>query len=174
MVSNLRVEDKLDGASNLISQKTRILFVLEENEIQNYVKKDISKLEDEGEKAKYKKNEAKEKRILIDSVKDLLIHHISQLQTAKAMYDSLVGLFESKTTSRRLALRNQLCCMKMTNLDSVATYFMQVSQLRDQLKSIGDLIEDVELVMVTLNGFLSSWESFIQSICGREELPKFD
>ena len=51
---------------------------------------------------------------------------------------------------------------------------MKVSQLRDQLKSIGDLIEDVELVMVTLNGFPSSWESFIQSVCGREELPKFD
>ena len=28
--------------------------------------------------------------------------------------------------------------------------------------------------MVTLNGLPSSWQSFIQSICEREELPKFD
>ena len=102
-----------------------------------------------------------------------MIPHISELKIAKAMYDALVGLFESKTNSKRLALRNQLRCMKMTNSDLVATYFMKVSQLRDQLKAIRDLIEDEELVMVTLNELISSWESFIQCVCGREELPKF-
>jgi hypothetical protein len=51
---------------------------------------------------------------------------------------------------------------------------MKVSQLRDQLQAIGDKVDDVELVTVTLNGFPSSWESFVQSICGREEFPKFD
>ena len=90
------------------------------------------------------------------------------------MHDSLVGLFEIKTTSKRLALRNQLCSIKMTNSDSMDTYFMKVSQLRDQLKSIGDLIEDAKLVMVNLNELPSSLESFIQSVCGREVLPKFD
>ena len=90
------------------------------------------------------------------------------------MHDSLVGLFEIKTTSKRLALRIQLCSIKMTNSDSMDTYFMKVSQLRDQLKSIGDLIEDVEFFIINLNGLPSSWEYFIQSVYGREELPKFD
>ena len=65
MVSSLKVEDRLDGASNFRSWKTRILFVLEENVIHEYVKKDILEPKDDGEKAKYKKNEAKAKRILI-------------------------------------------------------------------------------------------------------------
>jgi hypothetical protein len=62
---------------------------------------------------KHKRNEAKTKRILIDSVRDHLIPHITELKTAKEMFDALVGLFESKNTSRNLALRNQLCCIMM-------------------------------------------------------------
>jgi hypothetical protein len=34
MVSSLRVEDRLDGATNFRSWKTMILFILDENEIQ--------------------------------------------------------------------------------------------------------------------------------------------
>ena len=76
MVSSLKVEDRLDGASNFRSWKTRILFVLEENVIHEYVKKDILEPEDHGEKDKHKKNEPKTKRVLVDSVKDHLIPHI--------------------------------------------------------------------------------------------------
>jgi hypothetical protein len=54
----------------------------------------------------------------------------------------------------------------MTKLDSIATYFMKVSQLRDQIKSIGDTIDDAKLVTMTLNELPSSWESFVQRICG--------
>jgi hypothetical protein len=82
---------------------------------------------------KHKKNEANTKRIMIDSVRDHLIPHIVELKTAKEMYDALVGLFESKNTSRKLSLRNHLHCITMTTSDSVATYFMKVSQLKNQL-----------------------------------------
>ena len=61
MVFSLRVEDKLDGASNFRSWKTRILFVLEKNEIQNYVNKDVSEPKDDEEKANHKKIEAKDR-----------------------------------------------------------------------------------------------------------------
>jgi len=69
---SLRLEDRLEGANNFRSWKTKILFVLEENEIQNYVKNEITEPEGEEEKSKYRKNEGKAKRILIDSVKDHL------------------------------------------------------------------------------------------------------
>jgi hypothetical protein len=57
-------------------QQTRILFILDENEIQKYVKQNVSEPTSDEEKAKHKKNEAKTKRILIDSVRDHLIPHI--------------------------------------------------------------------------------------------------
>ena len=106
MVSSLIVEGRLDGATNFKSWNTRILFILDENDIQNYVKENVSKPKNDEEKTRHKKNEAKDKMILIDSVKDHLIPHISKLKTGRAMYDALIGLFESKTISRRLALRN--------------------------------------------------------------------
>ena len=55
------MENRLDGAT------TEILFILDKNEIQNYVKEDVSELESVEEKAKHKKNESKAKRILIHS-----------------------------------------------------------------------------------------------------------
>ena len=88
--------------------KTRILFILDEIEIHNYVKEGVKELENAKEKAKYKKNEAKAKRISIDSVKDHFITCVAELKTAKAMLDALIGLFESKNTNRKLALRNEL------------------------------------------------------------------
>jgi len=73
----------------------------------------------------------------------------------------LIALFERKNTSRKLALRHQLRSIVMSRADSLATYFMKVSKLKDQLKSIGDTIDDAELVAVTLNGFPTSWEPFV-------------
>jgi hypothetical protein len=108
---------------------------------------------------------------LINFVRDHLIPHIFELKIAKEMFDAFVGLFESENTSRKLSLRNQLHCIMMSKSDSIATYFTKVSQLRDQLQAIGDKVDDVELVTVTLNGFPSSWESFVQSIGGQEKLP---
>ena len=55
------------------------------------------------------------RNILIDSIKAHLILHIVELKTVKEMFDALVGLFERKNTSRKLALRNQLRCIMMTN-----------------------------------------------------------
>lgn len=51
---------------------------------------------------------------------------------------------------------------------------MRVSQLRDHLQAIGDTIDDIELVMVTINGFPISWETLIQGVCAHVELPSFD
>ena len=74
MVSSLRVEDMLDGNSNFRSWKTRIIFILYENEIQYYINKYVVELEDAKEKAKYNKNEEKAKMILIVNCR--LIPHI--------------------------------------------------------------------------------------------------
>ena len=166
MVSGLKLEDRLDGATNFRFCKTRILFILDENEIQNYVKENVSEPESVEKKARHKKNEAKAKRILIYSVKYHFILYIEESKISKGMFDSLVGLFESKNTSNKLALRNKLHCIMITKSDSISTYFMKVSQLRDQLKAIGDTIDDEKLVTMTLNELPSSWESFVQRICG--------
>jgi hypothetical protein len=64
--------------------------------------------------------------------------------------------------------------MKMENSESVTSYLMRVSQIRDQLAAIGDVISDKELVTTTLNGFPTLWIPFVQGVCARNKLPKFD
>ena len=56
MYSNLRVEDKLEGANNFRSWKHRILLILEENDLISYAKEDIQEPEEEEAKTRYKKN----------------------------------------------------------------------------------------------------------------------
>jgi hypothetical protein len=49
-----------------------------------------------------------------------------------------------------------------------------VSQIKEQLEAIGDTIEEVDLVMTTLNGIPKSWESFIHGISSRRKLTMFN
>lgn len=174
MVTGVKVEDRLDGASNFNPWKSRVLISLEENDHLLFVEDVLPEPEDATEKAQWKKNDVKARKILIDSVKDHLVPHISKLKTAKAMFDALRKLFENSNTNRALALRQQLNHVKITRADSIASYFMEVSKLRDQLGAIGEIVADREFVMITLNGLPQSWEPFIQSVSGRSKLPKLE
>lgn len=112
-------------------------------------------------KATYKKNEAKAKRILFDSVNDRLIPHIFQLKIAKEVYDALTSLFETKNSSWKRALRNKLRNINMTKTDAIATYFMKISQLKEQLIAIGEKVDDEDLVAAALDGLSLSWETYV-------------
>jgi hypothetical protein len=140
----------------------------------DHVKKVLPEPKQEEANANFKRNEVKAKRILIDSIKDHLIPNVSELKTPKEMFDSLTRLYERKNTSRKLTLRHQLINITMNKSETVSNYFMRISQIKDQLAAIGDSIDDVELVTITLNGFPSSWDPFVQGICARRKFPKFD
>ena len=42
--------------------------------------------------------------------------------------------------------------MKMTKSENITSYFMRITELQDNLRSSGDIVEENELVMTTLNG----------------------
>ena len=111
---------------------------------------------------------------MMDFVRDHWVPHISMLKTTKEMFNTLKRLLENSSTSRALALRQQLQNAKMARGDSVASYFMKLSKLIDQLRSMGEIIANRALVMITLNGLLAHWDPFIQSVSGRSKLPKFN
>ena len=104
MVFSLRVKYRLDSTLNFRSWKIKLLFILDENEIQDYVNKDVSKNEDVEEKSKHKKNDEKAKRILIYYVKYHLIPHIVQLKNTEAIYDSLELLFKIINSTKEAIL----------------------------------------------------------------------
>jgi hypothetical protein len=174
MATGMRVEDELEGYGNFRSWKHRLQMILDENDILEHVTVGVPELEEEEQKTKHKKNEKKAKRIVSDLVKDHLIPHISKLQKTRQMDEALNRLYESKDISHNLTLRNQLRNMKMENSESVSSYLMRVSQIRDQCVAIGDVISDKELVITNLNGFPTFFIPFVQGVCARNKLPKFD
>ena len=52
--------------------------------------------------------------------------------------------------------------------------FSRVSQIKEQLEAIGDMVEEVEVVMTTLNGLPREWDYFIRGICARRKLTNFN
>ena len=90
------------------------------------------------------------------------------------MFDSLTKLFEGKNINWKMTLRNQLKNVKIQNIETIQSYFIRVSQIKEQLESIDEEVENADIVMTTLNGLPKSWDSFIQGICARKKLIKFN
>jgi hypothetical protein len=88
MVNHILVEDRLDGTTNFSSWKSRLLITLEESDLMKYVEEVVPESTDDVEKSQWRKNDAKAKKIIIYSVRDHLIPHISNLKKAKQMYNA--------------------------------------------------------------------------------------
>jgi inosine/xanthosine triphosphate pyrophosphatase family protein len=73
-----------------------------------------------------------------------------------------------------MILRHHLRSIKMSKSETVVRFLMRITQIHDHLASIGEVVDDTELVNVALNGFPGSWEPFVQGICAFETFPPFD
>ena len=89
------------------------------------------------------------------------------------MFDALNKLFEGKNINQKITLRNQLKNVNIQNAKTIQSYFTRVSQIKEQLESVDEEVENAEIVMTNLNGLPRSWDSFIQGIYARKKLVKF-
>jgi hypothetical protein len=64
--------------------------------------------------------------------------------------------------------------MKMNDDDNITSYFVRISQLRDQLQAIEEIISEKELVNIVLNGLPKTWDAFAASMNTRKEYPTFE
>ena len=92
------------------------------------------------------------KRIIVDSIKDNLIPHVSTFKTSKELYDALKKMFEGKNINQNINLRNQLKNVNKHNSDTIQSYFTRVSQIKEQLEAVEENVEEGEIVMITFNG----------------------
>ena len=77
------------------------------------------------------------------------------------MFDALSCLFEGRNINRNMTLRNHFKIVRTKKSEIMQSYFSRVSQIKDQLESISDTVEEAEMVMTTLNGILRDWEDLI-------------
>jgi hypothetical protein len=103
--------------------------------------------------AAHKKKEVKVKQMIMDTIKDHLIPHISEKKTAKEMFDALVGLYQSENINKKMILQKKLRSIEMNRSNSVTNYLMKVMQIYNQLATVGQKIANAKLVNMALNGF---------------------
>ena len=174
MAPSTKLEDKLEGIENFRAWKYRIGLILEENDLAKYIKEEVAELEEDEGKEKHKKDLIRAKRIIADSIKDHLIPQVSSKKTSKEMYDALDRMYEGWNINRKMNLRAQLKSTKMSQGESIQDYFTRVSQFKENIDSIGDSLDEYELVMTTLNGLTRPRDSFIYTMRARMESMKFD
>ena len=93
-VSGLRDQDRLDGASNFVIWKAKILSVLDEHRIKDHVLNAVAVPVDVDPLKKYEEAQAKAKHMIMDGVKDHVIPHIAEKNTAKEMWTSLTTMYQ--------------------------------------------------------------------------------
>ena len=81
-----------------------------------------------------------EKRIIVDSMRDHLIPHVSSLKTPKSMFNSLTKLFEGKNINQKMTLRNQLKNVKLQNEETVARVFTLACADEHLLRNLESLV----------------------------------
>jgi hypothetical protein len=55
----------------------------------------------------------------------------------------------------------------MTKVENVSTYLTKITQVRDELGVVGEVIADNELVRTALNGVTKQWVVFVKDIVAR-------
>jgi len=87
--SGLRFEYRLDGVSNYSPWKERIMLVLMENDIWEFFNSIVTPPMDPRYMAAHKLKDVKSNRIILDGVKDHLIHHLLGNTTTMDIWEDM-------------------------------------------------------------------------------------
>eukprot|EP00253_Pinus_taeda_P002492 PITA_02492 len=151
--SYFKFEDTLKDKFDYHAWKMALDFTLEEHDAMDYVKGRVVEPPSNAPvaaKTKYKKGEVKVKKVIIDSIQKHLVAYIFDLETSKEMYDKLVGMFKVNDANQILFLKNKLKDIKMDKRESIQSYFMRITQIKNDLLSIVEVIADKELTLIAL------------------------
>ena len=170
---SVKAEDRLVGETNFNAWKYRIINILEENDLEDYITREIGEPTTNTARATYKRKQTKDKMIIFDSIKDNMMPLIGHLRTAKECFDALANLYEKKALTQKRILKKQLRTLKMGKDDTIAT-FSKIAQTKDQLIAIGVPVDDDDLVQTAIDGPPAAWGVFLASVNGRESQPNFE
>ena len=114
MVSHgLRDQDRLDGVSNFVIWRARILTVLDEYDIKDHADNFLAVPIDADPLKKFKENQAWAKLLIMDGVKDHMVPHIARKNTTNEMWTTLDTMYQGGPVQRKMLLKNQMQLFQM-------------------------------------------------------------
>ena len=90
------------------------------------------------------------------------------------MWKALTSLYEGKSVQRKMMLETQMRSFMMTKGQDMEHFLFILQSIRDQLTATGAKAEDELMVKTALNAIIDEWETLVQSILGRADLPDWD
>jgi len=85
----------------------------------------------------------------------------------------LVELFSVSTVGEVISLRKELYKLRISKEEGIASYVMRISEIRDRLQDLGEIMSYKEMTTVVLNALLEEWGNFTSSIYGKKEATPF-
>jgi hypothetical protein len=132
--SQMRVEDRLVGASNRSPWKARIFFVLEDLQLWDIVEVPVHVISVTTPVllAEFRKRNNKAKRTICDAVRDHIIPHLTGKAYAYEMWASLCKLYQSSNENRKMVLHDRLCGIRMLKSESVTSFLGRYTQISNK------------------------------------------
>lgn len=109
--------------------------------VKGNVKKTTEEVSDV-DKEKFRDLELVAMTLMVEGIKDNLVPFISKIDHGQEMYESLLKLFTIKNIVQVASLKNESRNTKMTKEYNVATFFVKVDRLRDDLLATKEIIPD--------------------------------
>jgi hypothetical protein len=85
------------------------------------------------------------------NVSDSMIVHIQDEKSLKQAWDTLVKMYNTNTQTCKMQLKQELHNLQKNKMN-ISDYSTKVKNLANVLASIGALVDDEDLVAMTLNG----------------------
>jgi len=134
-------------------------FLLDEHALKKYVDNMVVVPVDVDSLKKYRAEMAKEKRMILDRVKDYVIYHIASRGTAKEMWDTLSTLYQGSSEQRKMHLEQKLRSAQMQKGECVYPFLTKLQETRDELSVVGSTPQDSELLKLALNFVSDEWQA---------------
>eukprot|EP00253_Pinus_taeda_P030399 PITA_30399 len=170
-------EDKLHEKADYHEWKMSIDLTLEDQGMLDHVRGNIVEPpsnESVAARNKWKTGEVKAKKIIWDSIDKCVVAYISDLNTSKEIYNRLVSLFKVNDANQVLFLRNKLKEIKKGKDESMQAYFLRITEIKNDILSIGETITDREMALMTLGGLPSEWYVFKTTLLNNNVIPSFE
>ncbi|PNX80561.1 hypothetical protein L195_g036565 [Trifolium pratense] len=110
---------------------------------------------------------------IISSVDASIITMLGNVKNSKQAWDTLTKMFASKTRSRIMHLKERLS-RSTKGSKSIAEYLHGIKALSDELAIISSPVDDVDLVIHTLNGLGTEYREVTAALRTRENPIGFD
>lgn len=145
--------------------------MLEGNKIWEFVDKILKPPTNAIALVNHKKKDVKSKRTIMHGVKDHVVPHLSRKKIAKEMWEALKQLYHNDIHNKKMVLREKLGRTIMSKTKLLSSYLTKISQVCDDLATVGETILDADPIRTTLNGFSKKQISFVKGDVSRENIP---